>query len=82
MLEAEAETGVDTMRRSSAYWLAKLDFFIYNPGPPARGETAHGILSFPTSITTQENAPTDIPTGQSSSGNFSTEGPSSQVTEV
>lgn len=27
--EAEAETGVGTMRRSSAYWLAKLDFFFF-----------------------------------------------------
>lgn len=67
------------MRRSSAYWLAKLDIFLYTIQDHMPGVTPlRGILR--QSITTQKNAPSDIPTGQSSGGNFSTEGPSSQVT--
>jgi hypothetical protein len=49
--------------RSAAYWIAHLAV-LYKPGPPTQGGTAHSSLGPPTSIINQEDAPTDLSTGQ------------------
>lgn len=67
--------------RAWSLQLAQLTF-LYKPELPALDGAFHSELGPPTSIISQENAPTDMPTGQSKGGNSTAEAPPSQVTLV
>jgi hypothetical protein len=67
--EAEAmEEFISSTEGPAAYCLAPHDFSsmlsFTSQSHPHKGSTAHSEIAPPTSISDQENAPTDLPTGQ------------------
>lgn len=66
--EAKARTEAYVMEVWSS-WLAQLTF-LYTPGPFHRDGTTHNRLDLSTAITSQENSPTDLLTGQPERGSL------------